>query len=286
MQIVKNIFSIILSFALVIAIIATTLTNYVSRMLDKDYILATFKDIDIYSQVVMEIQDSFENYIYQSGMEKEVIENICTKEKVERDIKTAIYALYAQRTVEIDTTEIEEKLDQEINNFIGRENRKISKEEEKNIKNFKNAIVNAYKNGIGYYQITTEENQSSLIKVITFLEKAKSISKTATICLVIILLAINIKTFFNGINYISISLLSSGIVLLLINWLINSKFQIDNFMIAINSLTNAFTTIIKACLNSIVSVGMWTVLFGVIGILLVSIKKYKNYLQKLKNKIE
>lgn len=273
MQIVKNIFSIILSFALVIAIIATTLTNYVSRMLDKDYILATFKDIDIYSQVVMEIQDSFENYIYQSGMEKEVIENICTKEKVERDIKTAIYALYAQRTVEIDTTEIEEKLDQEINNFIGRENRKISKEEEKNIKNFKNAIVNAYKNGIGYYQITTEENQSSLIKVITFLEKAKSISKTATICLVIILLAINIKTFFNGINYISISLLSSGIVLLLINWLINSKFQIDNFMIAINSLTNAFTTIIKACLNSIVSVGMWTVLFGVIGILLVSIKK-------------
>lgn len=273
MQIVKNIFSIILSFALVIAIIATTLTNYVSRMLDKDYILATFKDIDIYSQVVMEIQDSFENYIYQSGMEKEVIENICTKEKVERDIKTAIYALYAQRTVEIDTTEIEEKLDQEINNFIGRENRKISKEEEKNIKNFKNAIVNAYKNEIGYYQITTEENQSSLIKVFTFLEKAKSISKTATIWIVIILLAINIKTFFDGINYISISLLSSGIVLLLINWLINSKFQIDNFMIAINSLTNAFTTIIKACLNSIVSVGMWTVLFGVIGILLVSIKK-------------
>ena len=206
-------------------------------------------------------------------MGKEVIENICTKEKVKSDIKTAIYALYSQRTVEIDTKEIEEKLDQEINTFIGRENRKISKEEEKNIKNFKSAIVKAYKSGIEYYQITTESTQKELAKVLNTLEKAKSISKNATIALIIILLIINVKSIFNGINYISISLLSSGIVLLLINWLINSKFQIDNFMISINSLTNAFTTIIRACLDSIVSVGMWTVLFGIIGILLVSIKK-------------
>ncbi|MCX4303025.1 MAG: hypothetical protein OSJ66_03320 [Clostridia bacterium] len=273
MKIVKNIFSIILSFALVIAIIATTLTTYINRMLQKDYILEKFDEIDIYSQVLMEIQDYFENYIYQSGMGKEVIENICTKEKVKSDIKTAIYALYSQRTVEIDTKEIEEKLDQEINTFIGRENRKISKEEEKNIKNFKSAIVKAYKSGIEYYQITTESTQKELAKVLNTLEKAKSISKNATIALIIILLIINVKSIFNGINYISISLLSSGIVLLLINWLINSKFQIDNFMISINSLTNAFTTIIRACLDSIVSVGMWTVLFGIIGILLVSIKK-------------
>lgn len=273
MKIVKNIFNIILSFALMIAIIATTLTNYVSRMLNREYILSTFNDIDIYSQVLMEIQDSFENYIYQSGMEKEVIENICTKEKVERDIKTAIYALYEKRTVEIDTTEIEEKLDQEINNFIGRENRKISNEEEKNIKNFKNAIINAYKNGIGYYQITTEENLESVEKVITSLEKAKSMSRTAMIFILVILFVMNIKSIFDGINCISISLLSSGIVLLLINLLVNSKFQIDNFMIVINSLTNAFTTIIRACLDSIVSVGMWSILFGIIGILLVSIKK-------------
>ena len=133
--------------------------------------------------------------------------------------------------------------------------------------------MNAYKNGIGYYQITTESTQKELSKVLNTLEKAKSISKNATIALIIILLIVNVKSIFNGINYISISLLSSGIVLLLINWLINSKFQIDNFMISINSLTNAFTTIIRACLDSIVSVGMWTVLFGIIGILLVSIKK-------------
>lgn len=70
MKIVKNIFSIILSFALVIAIIATTLTTYINRMLQKDYILEKFDEIDIYSQVLMEIQDYFENYIYQSGMGK------------------------------------------------------------------------------------------------------------------------------------------------------------------------------------------------------------------------
>ena len=64
MKIVKNIFSIILSFALVIAIIATTLTTYINRMLQKDYILEKFDEIDIYSQVLMEIKDYFENYIY------------------------------------------------------------------------------------------------------------------------------------------------------------------------------------------------------------------------------
>ena len=64
------------------------------------------------------VESDFENYIYQSGLDENVLENIVSLEKIENDTKTIINNLYDGTSETIDVTEIENNLNNNIQNSL------------------------------------------------------------------------------------------------------------------------------------------------------------------------
>lgn len=272
LKLLRIVITIILSFALMLGIIAETVVIYAEKILDKDYIMSKFDEMNLYSQVLNEVNSNFENYIYQSGMDTKVIENICSIEKVENDIKSIFNSLYDNTKVEIDTSEIESNLSASIDQYILEQNRKITLQEQNNVNNFKKQIIESYKETIGYYQKGNDTIKEYLPKIMSTINVAKKICVIAIVVIVVVLILINIKNILFAFNYISISLLSSGIVLYMMNWIINKKIPIDKLSVFTESLSNVFREFVREFLNSIVTVGKWSILVGIVGILLVAIK--------------
>lgn len=273
MKIFRHIISIILSFLLMLSIMATAIIAYASKMIERDYILAKFEETDIYSQILEEAKSELKNYIYQSGMDESIIDSVCTKKKVKSDIISIVDSLYDNSEIEINTDEIEVKLNEEIDKIIDSQNRKISVEEQENIESFKKSILEGYKDTVGFYQTKDDTIQKYLPKVTENIDKFKTLAINITMVLMLALLVINIKVIFDGLNYIFISYFSSGILLILTNHLINTKISINELLILTDALSSAIATIVSEFMNSLVNIAKWEVLIGLVGILLIAITK-------------
>ena len=100
----KNIIRYILTIILTIAIIAFLLLKLaVSTVLSEQYILAKLDETDYYNKMFEYVKSSFENYIGQSGMDEEILENIVSKEKIEKDTKIILSNIYDGMNEEINT---------------------------------------------------------------------------------------------------------------------------------------------------------------------------------------
>ena len=66
------------------------------------------------------------NYIIQSGLPKEVLEDIYTKDEIKKELDKYIKALYQGRAEKINTKNIEEKLSKNIDNYFNENNIRIT----------------------------------------------------------------------------------------------------------------------------------------------------------------
>ena len=117
MKILKNIVTIFLSFVLMIGILCSTVLFIANKYLDKKYILNKFEEINLYGSVYEEVRDGFENYIYQSGLDINIIDKICSKEKVKSDIISVVDSMYSNQEVKIDSSQIRNNLDKRVKNY-------------------------------------------------------------------------------------------------------------------------------------------------------------------------
>ena len=99
-----------------------------------------------------------------------------------------IEKIYEGKSINLDTKKIENKLDNEINRVLNKNNKKIDNEEKEAIQTFKNAIINVYNTSIVY--------SNSYIEQITLIyQKMNKVIKMAQIILII---AINIITIITS----------------------------------------------------------------------------------------
>ena len=107
MKIIAKIIKFILITILVICIIAIGMSKIVSStILDKTYTMQKLEETNFYSETYELVKSNFENYIYQSGLEETVLEDICTEEKVKNDIEQIISNIYDGTDIKIDTKKI------------------------------------------------------------------------------------------------------------------------------------------------------------------------------------
>ena len=115
MKILINILKFIIMLILVVCILFFGIKNIVlSTIMDKDYVLNKLEETNFYSGTYELVESGFENYIAQSGLEEEVLNNICTEEKIKNDIGIIINNIYNGTNEEIDTTEIANNLNANI----------------------------------------------------------------------------------------------------------------------------------------------------------------------------
>ncbi len=287
MKKVRNIVTYILASILSVLLIGYIIINtFSSTVISKKFILSKLEKIGYYEKTVELVNSNFEKYIQQSGLEENVIKGIITKEKVKEDTKIILTNIYDGTDEKILTSDILEKLNDKIKESL--KDRTLTSSEEKAISQFVEKICDEYKATIldtGY-----EDKAYDIIHKVS--NKITNIEKILLVSISIvfgIIFLINVKKLYRMINAFGISLLGSGIVLLIVKIYIDVKISINQITI----FNELFSEVLRSILNDIIAqIGKYGVLFIIVGILFIicsnllhNIKKYglKERVQKYNN---
>lgn len=275
MKILINILKFIIMLILVVCILFFGIKNIVlSTIMDKDYVLNKLEETNFYSGTYELVESGFENYIAQSGLEEEVLNNICTEEKIKNDIGIIINNIYNGTNEEIDTTEIANNLNANIDKLDVRTSQNKSA-----LDKFVQQICTEYKNTIlnTKYENTIHE---ILNKTTNLLEKLQTIVTIVTIISVICLILLNIKNISKLVGNIGTVLLSSSVTILVAINLINANINISAIKLFNNVFSSSIVTILQDILSKVNKFGIIILITSIVVILINAIINFVKTNQK------
>ena len=263
MKVIVNIIKFIVITILTICVISIGIITTVSSIiLNQDYITQKLEETNFYAEIYESVKSNFENYIYQSGLDEEVLNDICTEEKVKNDLNIILNNIYQGTNEKIDTTEISNNLHANID-ALGIKN---SRNEEA-IEQFVTQICNEYTNTVLHTDY--EDNIHDIyVNVTNILSKIYDIV-TITLVLGIIALGIlNFKKPSKDIQGIGIVLFATAIFNFIVCSIVTSKVNIQGIKVFNDAFSNVIVTIIQETIDQIMAFGAG--LF-VIAIILIAI---------------
>ena len=108
-QIIRYILSISLTLSLIVLILVSLIS---STILNEKYVLGKLEETNYYKNIYENVKSNFENYIYQSGLDEEVLDNIVSEEQVKEDTKTIISHIYNGIEEKLSGETIKQKLNE------------------------------------------------------------------------------------------------------------------------------------------------------------------------------
>ena len=276
MEILKNLLKFIFIAILTICMISIGMISIVfSTIFSKDYIMQKLEETNFYSGIYELVKSNFENYIYQSGLDEEVLDDICTKEKIKQDIQIMLSNIYNGTNQKIDTTEIANKLNGNIEK-LGVKNR----QNENAIQQFVTHICDEYTNTLIH---TKYENKINEIykKGTEILNKIYEIILVVFVIDIIAIIIINNKKISKDIQHIGIALLATSIFELSVWQIINLKVDIHGIKIFNDVFSKSVVVIIENTLGQVASLALGTIVIGAIFIIIYAAREtYKSLKQK------
>ena len=271
MKIFKNIISIILAFLLMLSILLTVALQIVSStILNKDYIFGKLDEANYYNNVYEQIKDSLAGYIGPSGLDEEVLENIYTREQVKEDINLIINNIYENKNDKINTEDIKEKLQNNIEASVG--SGLLTKENKNSIEDFIDKIADEYVQNISHDPYF-EKVGTIINKAKDMVGKVEGIIIFVPIILAVVILLLNIKQISSAIRFISISILTSGLIGIVIKLFIEAKINISNILIINDSFSEVIKNVISSILNSINTISIIGIIVSIVVIILTNVIK-------------
>ena len=277
MKVLKGLINIFIAFIIVIIVIIILGKNLLSnKVLNKKYLLSKMEEMQVYLQISRDVKSGFENYIYQSGLPENTIDNLYTDEMIKSDTNSIVDYIYDGTEIKLSDDIVKANLEKKISEYLESQGLKINNQGRKNIEEFEDLIINEYKTNIN----VDEYNSSLKIypSIHEVIQKLKDIDKKINYIPVIILvfllsvlIVINKNNLLVALQYISISSLSIGVLLKMAVSLIFKNFDIDNFVLFSTSMTNLIINIIKEILYTFSDNANIFIVCGVIGILITSI---------------
>lgn len=265
-------------FVLVIALSFTFIgvkSVVFKTIFNKEYVLEQMENNNFYSETYKLVESGFENYIGQSGLDEEVIKNICTEDKIKNDINIILSNIYEGTNEKIDTSEISNNL----NSNIDKENVRTSSNS-KAIDEFVEHICQSYKDTIisTNYENTINEKYSKITQKIT---KVQNILIIAIIISIIGVIVLNVKDILKLLFWTESAVLSSAVMQLAITTVIKSKVNIDGIKIFNDAFSNIVVTIIKDILSKInIIAGKFIIVYFILvviyAIIILTQKKEEN----------
>lgn len=241
---------------LMIDILSFIWLNIFSRtILNQNYILSQLEKEKYYENVYKQIQSSFEGYIAPSGFDETILNGIYSEEKVKQDIINVVNYIYTGKEYEINTEQMQEKL--QINIYESLLNYNVSEEEKKSITQFEKELISEYQKQVSHNQYF-DKLANYFPKIIENISSIKISMVAIGLGIIVILVFINKRNFVKFIKAITISVLGSGLFLLFVKFWIISKIEISNISI----LSDTFSKVISNILGEI----LWQ--WGIIGIIL------------------
>ena len=173
MRIAKTIIKYIVTIILAIAMIAYFFISLVSStILSEQYILSKLDETNYYNKIYEYVKSNFENYIYQSGLEETVLEDVVSKEKIRKDTGIIISNLYDGLNQKIDTQEIRDNLNKNIKETL--EDQDMTVTQQNAIDTFIDHICNEYTDTMSHFSFEQQVNQAYQ-KVIKYMDLSKKV---------------------------------------------------------------------------------------------------------------
>lgn len=276
----KRIIQYIIATILALAILALTIVNILSStILSQEYILSKLQKQNYYDKIYEEAESNFENYIHQSGLDEEVLEEIVTKEKIQKDTKIIINNIYNGMNEKIDTEEIKNNLNEKINNSI---DGKISSSQQKSIDTFVDTICKEYEKTISHTNYEKKIN-SIINKANKYIDIAKKALLITIGVSVILLILLTIKRIYRITARIGTAFIIDGLIFIIAEKYIKSKIKIDTIMLLNQGISDVLQSILTEILSNILKTG--SIMLG-IGILLTIIYGIIKSIRKAKREKE
>ncbi len=258
-NLLKFIFITILTICL-ITLCAITIAS--STVLNKNYVMQKLEETDFYSGTYKLVESNFENYIYQSGLDEEVLNNICTQDKVKNDINIMLDNIYNGTNKTIDTTEISTNLNANIDKLGIK-----TKQNEKAINEFVNHICNEYTDTLVHSQYENKIN-NVYKKAINGLNKIYNVLLIILAVDFIAILVVNNKKVSKDFQDCGIALMATSIFGIAGCQIVQAKVNIQGIKIFNDVFSNSLVTIMQDVFNKItsLSLGMLVVAIFVVAI--------------------
>ena len=266
MKVLKNLLKFIFITILTICMISLgIITIAFSTILDKNYVMQKLEETNFYADTYKLVESNFENYIYQSGLDEEALKNICTEEKVKQDINIMLSNIYDGTNQEIDTTEIANNLNSNIDQ-LGIKN----KQNESAIQQFVTHIRDEYTDTLVHTKYETQINDIYK-KAIEALDQIYEIILIVLAVDIIAIIAINNKKISKDIQHLGIALFATSAFELSVWQIITSKIDIQGIKIFNDVFSKSIVTIIQGIMNQIASLALGTLVISVIFIAIYAI---------------
>ena len=273
---IKKIMLYTINFFLVIFVfLLISLLVFSKTVFNKNYMLKVLEKENYYEETFLCVQDNFEKYSIQSGLDNEDLKDIYTKELVKQDIINVIDGIYEQKEINISTELIIKNLDDKINEILSKNNRTPDKEEKEAIKTFEGTIAKAYDDSILLSKAYIKDISNIFKRIENLLQKGLIIDGAIILIVYLIIIIIN-KSIVGSLKFIGIDFMSVGIITILIKILLEKT--VRNILI----LNLVFSKVIISIANFIISkIFITGIIIAIIGLLLVfisnisMIRKYK-----------
>jgi len=251
----------------IILLLITILTVFRLTIFDKNYIKDELNKNDYYKKLNKEIKTEMTYYTNQSGFEDAVVDDIFSLTDIKNTTNSFISSVYNGEVYNINTSQIEEKLTNNINKYIESENFQVVNQED--LDKFVKQISSVYSDEItlmGY-----------LDKVCVYIPKVIDYTDYALVLLFaifVLLLILNEKTFKRR-NYSVIAYTCAFILLFTIIG-IRSTIDIKNLLIYSKTISETFISIIKYLFNTLLLISLIYVGIGLTTDLLKKEKKRRH----------
>ena len=266
----KKIIQYIVATILALAILGLIIINILSSsILSKEYILGKLQNQNYYEKIYQETESNFENYIHQSGLDEDVLKDIVTKEKIEKDTRIILNNIYNGMDEKIDTKEIKKKLTENINNSL---NGKISGSEQKAINTFVDTICKEYETTISHTNYEKKINEA-LNKINKYIDLAKKAMMVIIGVTGVILVLLSIKRIYRITSKIGVAFVIDGLILILGEKYVSSNIKVDTIMLLNNGISDVLQSILNEILGNILKTGSILLALGIVLIIVYAVIK-------------
>ena len=245
----KKLISYILTFLLVIVLVALVLITCVKgKILNSDNVLKIFDNTNFYENTYNTLNDNFSNYMEQSGLDESVIKDIITVEDIKTETKNCVESIYNNTKYTINKDDIERRLNENINSYLDKNNRKLNSNEKKAIDTLVSKISDLYATEVFPIDLISKVN-INLEKISNIVDLANVFLYVCAGVLLFLLIIINIKSIMKVLNYVGVTLLSSGIVLFAPKIFVAWKMHINDINIYNRNISDIIINFINEILN-------------------------------------
>ena len=263
MKVLTNLLKFILIVVLAVCSIAIGIIQIVTQtVLNKNYIIQKMEETNFYSETYKLVQSNFEKYIEQSGFEENILENICTEEKVKQDINLMISNIYEGANKTIDITEISDNLNANIDKLNIRDSKN-----QKAIEQFVEHICQEYTYTLVHTKYENDINKFYK-EIVIKKDKIEKIVIIAMVIDVIVILIVNNKNIEKDFQSIGTAIFSSSAFELIACQIINLRVSIKGIKIFNDAFSDMIVAIIQNVISKVVSFGIATLMIAIILIII------------------